>query len=126
MMFHAKEQRRNVRAEGAAVRKNFWGSNESQATDEDDMSGNIVMGDQHTHVPAPQQGKLSTALAMLATGAAIAGIPGGAAIGYLAGQLNKSPAVETQKEDVSLRLLQIEDLEGTNSNDEKNNDSDIR
>ena len=117
MMFHGKEQQKNLAAEGKAVRNKVWGVEEPMAS-EDDMGSQIVLGDYHPPqvVMPPQQPQSSgwsKAIAAASLAAAVVGIPGAGAISYLAGQLNQSKAVAPQQdtEDVSLRLLQLEDLE---------------
>ena len=83
---------------------------------EEDMASQIVLGDYHPPqvVMPPQQPQSSgwsKAIAAASLAAAVVGIPGAGAISYLAGQLNQSKQADTQKEDVTLRLLQLEDLE---------------
>jgi hypothetical protein len=116
----AKDNQRNIEAESAAVRRKLWGSDESKATESDDM-GNTILGDVTNpapiviNQPAPQQSNLlPIALAALAGLGIPTAMVGGAAAMYL---LNKPAATQPQPqtyqdETVSIGLGRIDDYTG--------------
>ena len=112
---HQRETERNIAAEGAAVRKQLWGSDETASAD-DDM-GNTILGDVQYPTPIVVSGNQSgpgllTGLAIAALGAAV---PGAGLLGYVVSQVLKpTPVVEQvppndDVPDFSVGLGKIED-----------------
>jgi hypothetical protein len=132
LQHHQAETEKNIAAEGRAVRRKLWESNEPDSAQSassetgDDMKGGIILGDNVVHPPQvimaggqQQQGSgLGKVLAGAALGASLLGVPGAGIAGYLLSQMNQKPAVTpsspadpVETETVDLGLKKIEDLE---------------
>lgn len=94
--------------DNAAAKAMGWKQPHSMNS-EDDMGDQIVLGDMVQQLPQP---KKSSILPALLAGAAIAGIPGAGAVGYLLNQQEPtSVVVPNGQSDVNLGLMRIEELE---------------
>ena len=113
----AEETRKNQEAESKAVRKQLWGSDETES--EDDMATTILGDVTYAASPASvsqttPQSSTAPLLAGMALGASLLGLPAAGLAGYMLAQSDNTPeptveSVEFDDESVSIGLGRIED-----------------